>query len=87
MSVPTEKLFLVNKRHGFMSLKWTRRRFLAGLGSLGAVVGSGLWPRRSSAARETIGGLPVIKSEFDLDFQWPVQLQEHAVWRLAMASA
>lgn len=56
-----------------MSLKWTRRRFLAGLGSLGIVVAAGLWPRRSSAAKETMGGLPVIKSEFDLDFQWPVQ--------------
>jgi redox-sensitive bicupin YhaK (pirin superfamily) len=56
-----------------MSFKCTRRRFLAGVVSLGAVVGAGLWPRRSFAAKETMGGLPVIKSEFDLDFQWPVQ--------------
>ena len=56
-----------------MSFEWTRKRFLAGFASLGAVAGAGLWAQRSSAAKETIGGLPVIKSEFDLDFQWPVE--------------
>jgi hypothetical protein len=35
------------------------------------VVGSGLWAQRSLAGKATIGGLPVIKSEYDLDFQWP----------------
>jgi redox-sensitive bicupin YhaK (pirin superfamily) len=63
----------VNARQGFWSSEWTRRQFLAGLGSLGAAVGAGLWPRTSWAARETKGEWPVIKSEFDLDFQWPVQ--------------
>jgi hypothetical protein len=28
-----------------MSIEWTRRRFLAGLASLGAVAGAGLWPQ------------------------------------------
>ena len=34
---------------------------------------AGLWAQGSPAAMERSGGLPVIKSEFDLDFQWPVQ--------------
>ena len=46
---------------------------LAGLGSLGTLLGAGLWPLRSLAAMGKIGGLPVIKTQFDLGFQWQVQ--------------
>jgi redox-sensitive bicupin YhaK (pirin superfamily) len=56
-----------------MSFEWNRRRFLARFASLGAIVGAGLLPRKLYAGEEAIGGLPVIKSEYDLDFQWPVQ--------------
>ncbi len=51
----------------------TRRGFVASLAWFGAAVGTGLWRRGAEAAADEAGGFPVIKSEFDLGFQWPVQ--------------
>lgn len=54
-------------------IRCSRRGFLTAMGSLGTALGAGCWPRRSPAAKERNGELPVIKSQFDLGFQWPVQ--------------
>jgi redox-sensitive bicupin YhaK (pirin superfamily) len=42
-------------------------------GLLGAVGIVALWTQGAPAANEKKGELPMIKSEYDLDFQWPVQ--------------